>query len=53
MPNINLEDKSLKEETFSYDIKIEKIPTKEEYLSSFNLYVKKNKENVIIIDYLS
>ena len=47
MPNINLEDKSLKEETFSYSFKIDTLTTKEDL---FNYIVKKNQENVIRFD---
>ena len=53
MPNINIEDESLKEETFFYDIQIEQIPNKEDYLSLFNNFVKKNQENIIVINQLS
>ena len=50
MPNINIEDESLKEETFFYDIQIEGIPKKEDYLSLFNNFVQKNQENIIVIN---
>ena len=53
MPNINLNENSLSEEAFTYDFQIENISTKEDYLTLFNLLVKKNQENVIIIDHLS
>ena len=53
MPNINLNDNSLSEETFTYEIQIENISSKEDYLTLFNLFVKNNQENVIIIDHLS
>ena len=53
MPNITLNENSLSNETFVYDIQIENISNKEDYLTLFNLFVKKNQENVIIIDNLS
>ena len=53
MPNITLNENSLSNETFAYDIQIENISNKEDYLTLFNLFVKKNQENVIIIDHLS
>ena len=52
MPNINLNDNSLSDGIFAYDFKIENVSTKEDYLTLFNLFVKKNQENVIIIDHL-
>ena len=52
MPNININDNSLDEETFSHSIKIDKISTKEDYLSLLNYFIKKNQENVIVINHL-
>ena len=52
MPNININDNSLEEETFSHNINIDKIYTKEDYLSLLNHYIKKNQENVIVINHL-
>ena len=52
MPNVTLND-NLNNEKFIYNIQIETISTKEDYLTLFNLFVKKNQENVIIIDNLS
>ena len=52
MPNININDNCLDEETFSHTIKIDKISTKEDYLSLLNHFIKKNQENVIVINHL-
>ena len=52
MPKITFDDKNSEEETFSHNFKIDTIETEEEYLALFNNYVKKNKENVIIINQL-
>ena len=53
MPNINLDDKNLKEETFGHSFKKEKINNKEHYLSLFNDFMKKNQENIIIVNQFS
>ena len=50
MPNVILDDKSLNEETFPFDFKINKILTKENYLSIFDHFVKKDKSNIIVIN---
>ena len=50
MPKINIDDKNSEEETFIHNFIIYKIYSKEEYLSKFDNYVKKNQENVIIIN---
>lgn len=50
MPNINIQDKSLGNQIFPFDYEIEKIAKKEDYLSHFNDFIKKNQENVIIIN---
>ena len=50
MPSINFEDKNLKEETFWHNFKKEKINNKEKYFSLFNDFMKKNQENIIIIN---
>ena len=50
MPNVNLDDKNLKDETFLHNFKTEKIENKEKYLSLFNHYLKKNQENIIVIN---
>ena len=52
MPNVNLDDKNLKDETFLHNFKMEKIEKKEKYLSLFNNYMKKNQENIIVINQL-
>ena len=52
MPNININDNSLDQETFSHNITIDKISTKEDYLSLLNHFIKKNQENVIVINHL-
>ena len=52
MPNININVNSFEEETFSHNIKIDKISTKEDYLSLLNHFIKKNQENVIVINHL-
>ena len=52
MPNVNLDDKNLKDETFLHNFKTEKIENKEKYLSLFNHYLKKNQENIIVINQL-
>ena len=52
MPNVNLEDKNLKDETFLHNFKMEKIEKKEKYLSLFNNYMKKGQENIIVINQL-
>ena len=53
MPNINCDDKNLKEETFFHNFKKEKINNKEHYLSLFNDFMKKNQENIIIVNQFS
>ena len=50
IPSINLDDKNLKDETFLHNFKLEIIPNKEYYLSLFDSYMKKNQENIIIIN---
>ena len=50
MPIVNLNDKSLKNETFSHKFEKEKIQNKEQYLSLFNTYMQKNQENIIVIN---
>ena len=45
-------NKTLNEETFSYDFKINKILTRENYLSILDQFVKKNKSNIIVINNL-
>ena len=50
MPNVIIDDKSLNEETFPFDLKINKILTKENYLSIFDHFVKKDKSNIIVIN---
>ena len=52
MPNINLDDKSLNEESFFYDKTIENISTKDDYFSLFSNYLKKKQENIIVINHL-
>ena len=52
MPNINLDDNSIKDETFLYNISIEKIATKEDYRSLYFNLVENNQENTIKIDLL-
>ena len=52
MPNVKIDEKHLNEESFLSDFKIENISTKENYLSIFNNYMKKNKENVIVLNQL-
>jgi len=52
MPNVDLDNKSLNEETFSYDFKINKIMSKEIYFSIFDHFIKKNKSNIIVINNL-
>ena len=52
MPNVNLDDKNLKDETFLHNFKTEKIENKEKYLSLFNHYLKKNQKNIIVINQL-
>ena len=52
MPNINLDDNSIKDETFLYNISIEKIATKEDYRSLYFNLVENNQENIIKIDLL-
>ena len=52
MPNANLDDKNLKNETFWHDFKSEKIENNEKYLSLFNHYMKKSQENIIVINQL-
>ena len=47
-----LNDNYLDEETFSHTIKIDKISAKEDYLSLLNHFIKKNQENVIVINHL-
>ena len=52
MPNVNLDDKNLKNETFWHDFKSEKIENNEKYFSLFNHYMKKSQENIIVINQL-
>ena len=52
MPNVNLDDKNLKNETFWHDFKSEKIENNEKHLSLFNHYMKKSQENIIVINQL-
>ena len=52
MPNININTKTLNEETFFHNIKIDKIYTKEDYLSLLNNYIKKDQESVLVINHL-
>ena len=52
MPNVNLDDKNLKNETFWHDFKSEKIENNEKYFSLFNNYMKKSQENIIVINQL-
>ena len=51
MPNINLDDKSLNEESFFYDKTIENISTKDDYFILFNNYLKKKQENIIVYNH--
>lgn len=50
MPNVDLNEINLKNETFSHIFKTEKIQNKESYLSLFNHYIKKNQEDIIIFN---
>ena len=49
MPNVDLDNKSLNEETFSYDFKINKIMSKEIYFSIFDHFIKKISQILLLL----
>ena len=52
MPNVKINNDNPDEETFTHKFKIDDIFKKEDYLSLFNNYMKKDQNNVIVVNYL-